>query len=109
MNSDNPTMLNRSSRIAGAPNSDNSGMSLDTGISECSPEHVRILLSEAASNALLEPGECFMIAGRGSVPHADGTRVVLHLVPIPKDQADAACRVAMGTHRAVKIKAKPTT
>jgi len=69
-----------------------------------SSEHVRILLSEASSKVLLEAGECFMIAGRGAYPEADGTRVVLHLVPIPKDQADAACRVAMGTHRAVKRK-----
>lgn len=67
-------------------------------------EYVKILLSEAASAALLAAGDCFMIAGRGSYPEADGKRVVIHCLPVPKTLADAACRVAMGTHRAVKIK-----
>ena len=62
---------------------------------------VRILLSESASKALLEVGECFVIAGKSSLPDQPG-RIALHFVPIPKEQADAACHVAMGTHRAVK-------
>jgi hypothetical protein len=70
-------------------------------------EHVRILLSEAASKVLLDAGECFIIAGRGSLPHADGTRVVLHLMPVDKKTADQACGVLLGTHRATRIKPKP--
>ena len=65
--------------------------------------HVRIALSEVASDALRAAGEAFVIVGRGSYPEAPG-RMVIHCLPIPKRQADAACRVAMGTHRAVKIK-----
>lgn len=70
---------------------------------EASP--LRILLSETASKTLLDAGECFMIAGKTSYPEQPG-RIVIHLVPIPKAQADAACGVAMGTHKATKIKPK---
>ena len=66
------------------------------------PQPVRILLGEKASKALLESGECFMIGGKTSHPELPG-RIVIHLVPIPKEQADAACLVALGTHRAVRI------
>ena len=69
-------------------------------------EPVRILLSEAASDALLAAGECFMIAGKSSHPEQPG-RIVLHLLPIPKALADAACLVAMGQARAVKPRATP--
>lgn len=65
---------------------------------------VRILLSQAASEALLAAGECFMIAGKSSHPEQPG-RIVLHLVPIDKARADAACLVAMGQARAVKPRA----
>ena len=68
------------------------------------PQSVRILLSETASKTLLEAGECFMIAGKTSHPEQPG-RIVIHLVPVPKDLADKACGVVMGTHRAAKIKA----
>ena len=69
------------------------------------PDHVKILLSEAASAALLAAGDAWMIAGRAAYPE-DGKRVVIHLLPIPKSQADAACRVAMGEARAVRIAKK---
>jgi len=69
-------------------------------------DHLKIMLSEQASAALLSAGECFAIAGKSSHPEIAG-RVVLHLLTIPKSQADAACGVALGTHRAVKI--KPTS
>jgi hypothetical protein len=64
-------------------------------------EHQRILLSESASKHLLEAGECWMIAGRSSHPEIAG-RVVLHLVSIPKAQADSACEVALGIRKAGK-------
>ena len=62
---------------------------------------VRIILGETASKALMEAGDCFLIVAKGSYPESPG-RMVIHCQPIPKDQADAACRVAMGTHRAVR-------
>ena len=61
-------------------------------------DHLRILLSQAASEALLAAGECFVIAGKSSHPEIAG-RIVLHLVSIPKAQADAACEVALGLRR----------
>ncbi len=64
----------------------------------------RILLSESASRHLLEAGECFVIAGKSSHPEHPG-RLVLHLLSIPKKQADAACLVAMGQARATKFRA----
>jgi hypothetical protein len=64
-------------------------------------DHQRILLSQAASEALLSAGECFVIAGKSSHPEIAG-RVVLHLVSIPKAQADAACEVALGIRKAGK-------
>lgn len=70
------------------------------------PDHVRIALGEAASEALRTAGDAFLIIGRGTHDHAPG-RMVIHCLPIPKAQADAACRVAMGEARAVKIKSRP--
>jgi hypothetical protein len=67
------------------------------------PDSVKILLSQAASDALLAVGECFVIGGKSSHPDQPG-RIALHFVPVPKSQADAACNVALGTHRAVKKK-----
>jgi hypothetical protein len=61
-------------------------------------DHRTILLSEAASRHLLEAGECFAICGKSSHPEIAG-RIVLHLVGIPKAQADAACEIAMGIRK----------
>jgi hypothetical protein len=71
-------------------------------------DHQRILLSQAASEALLAAGECFVIAGKSSHPQIAG-RIVLHLVAIPKAQADAACEVAMGIRKAGKRITPPAT
>jgi hypothetical protein len=60
--------------------------------------HRRILLSEEASKHLIEAGECWMIAGRSSHPEIAG-RIVLHLLAIPKAQADAACEIALGLRK----------
>jgi hypothetical protein len=67
------------------------------------PDHLKILLSEQASAALLSAGECFVIAGKSSHPEIAG-RIVLHLLPLDMKTATAACNVAIGTHRAVKVK-----
>jgi hypothetical protein len=60
--------------------------------------HQKILLSESASKHLIEAGECWMIAGKSSHPEIAG-RIVLHLVSIPKAQADAACEIALGLRK----------
>lgn len=65
-------------------------------------DHLRIVLSEEDSAALLSAGECFAIAGRSSYPGIAG-RIVLHVVSIPKAQADAACQVAMGQRKAGRL------
>ena len=68
------------------------------------PGHVRILLSQSASDHLKATGEsAFLIVGKASLPD-DPTRWILHLVPLDMKTATAACNVALGTHRAVKIK-----
>jgi hypothetical protein len=71
-------------------------------------EHLRILLSEAASEYLLKAGECFMIAGKSSYTRQHG-RVVLHLLAIPMDRATAACEVALGTRKTGKLIVAPET
>ena len=68
-------------------------------------EPLKIALGEAASEALKQAGEAFLIVGRGTYPEYPG-RMVIHCVAIPKEQADAACRVAMGQARAVAIATK---
>ncbi len=68
------------------------------------PDHLKILLSQAASDHLTATGEAaFMVIGRASHPD-DPARWVIHLVPVDMKAATAACNVALGTHRAVKIK-----
>lgn len=81
-----------------------SGISLDTGL-RTSPDSgdLRIALSKAASKALSDCGDAFLIIGRGTHEHAPG-RMVIHVVAVPKEQADAACRVAMGEARAIAVK-----
>lgn len=72
------------------------------------PNVIRLALSERASRALSDAGECFAIIGRGSYP-SDPGRMVIYCQAVPMAVAAAACGVAMGSHRAVKIKvAKPT-
>ena len=65
---------------------------------------VRIALSERASHALTETGKaCFAIVGRGSYP-TDPARMVVYLLPVPLRIAQDACKVALGTHAARRIK-----
>jgi len=62
---------------------------------------VRILLSQAASDALLAAGDVFVVAGRASHPD-DPSRVALHFMPVTMELAVDACRVALGELRASK-------
>jgi hypothetical protein len=67
----------------------------------------RIPLGPRASEALTATGEsAFMVIGRASHPD-DPARWVIHLLPLDMKAATAACNVALGTHRAVKIKDAP--
>lgn len=81
-----------------------SGISIDTGL-RTSPETgvVRILLSEAASKALLAASSCFVVAARQTHPN-DPARVVLHLVPCSFQQGNDAVAVAQGRMTAKPIK-----
>jgi hypothetical protein len=68
------------------------------------PDPLRILLGQRASDHLTATGEsAFLVIGKASLPD-DPSRWILHLVPVPMATAAAACNVAIGTHRAVKIK-----
>ena len=67
------------------------------------PGVIRIALSERATAALLEAGDCFAIVGRGSYP-LDAGRMVVYLKPCPLKVATDACLVLAGTHRAVRCK-----
>ena len=62
------------------------------------PDHLKILLSEQASAALLSAGECFVICGKSSHPEIAG-RIVLHLLPLEKQLADQLCEIALGQRR----------
>lgn len=54
----------------------------------------RILLSERASKALLEIGECFVVAGKSS--HPDRGRIALHFIPCSLETANKAAKIALG-------------
>jgi len=70
---------------------------------EC-PGVRRLLLSEGASRFLSECGEAaFLIVGRASFP-ACPNRWAIYLQPISMTAAKDACGVALGTHRAVRVK-----
>lgn len=56
---------------------------------------VRIILSQAASDAIASAGECALVIGRGSYPDAVG-RMVLHIIPCTMKQAADAIAVALG-------------
>jgi hypothetical protein len=58
-----------------------------------------VLLSEAASAALLEAGTFFAVVQRGQYPQHDGNRMVLHLLPCDYATASAAVEVAQGKRK----------
>lgn len=67
------------------------------------PGLLRFLLGKTASEALEAAGDFFLIeATRSPIPEHAG-RFIAYALPISKAAADAAARVAKGTHRAVRI------
>lgn len=71
------------------------------------PGALKILLGHAASVALAASGPHHLVmVTRADCTAGDGTqgRMVLHCLPVSQELADAAYRVASGTHRAVRIK-----
>ena len=69
------------------------------------PGVVRILLSEAAGNALASVGDAFVVVGKGRYPDSNG-RMVIYCQPAPLAVVNAACDVITGKARAVRIKPK---
>ena len=67
------------------------------------PGVVRILLSEAAGNALAAVGEAFVVVGKGRYPDSNG-RWVIYCQPAQLAVVNAACDVITGKARAVRIK-----
>jgi hypothetical protein len=73
------------------------------------PGHVRILLSQTASDHLTATGEAaFLIVGKASHPD-DPSRWVLHLVPVDMQLACQACEVATGARKPGKRITPPAT
>lgn len=75
------------------------------------PGSIRILLGQAASDAIAANGDFHL----GAITHPTAQdpeetrgRLILVAVPTTKQRLDEAARVILGTHRAVKI-SKPTT
>jgi hypothetical protein len=69
------------------------------------PGVVRIPLDEGTAAPFAGLGECFAVIGRASYPNAPGW--CLLALPVPHNVATAACNVALGSHKAVKIKTQP--
>ena len=61
----------------------------------------RLVLTEDQSAFLRECGKHFIVVTPGSYPSSTG-RMVLHIVECGDKQAADACKVALGSHRAVK-------
>lgn len=68
------------------------------------PGLIRFLLGKTASAMLADAGEFFLIEARQSKQPEHEGRFIAYALPITKDKADAAARVAKGTHRATKIR-----
>jgi hypothetical protein len=74
------------------------------------PGTVKLLLSQAASDALEAAGRYFLIlAARAdcTAPQEAQGRMILLCQPLDKDTADAAARVALGKAKAVNLKPQP--
>ena len=76
------------------------------------PGSIKIMLSRATSEAIAANADYHLAA----ISHPDSTsppealgRLILVCLPMTKETANAAYRVATGTHKAVRIKAKPDT
>lgn len=75
------------------------------------PGVVKIVLGQTASDALHGLGKHVLVvatmAESTSPPEAQG-RMILHCLPVNKQAADDAYRVASGSHRAAKTKPAST-
>ena len=71
------------------------------------PGVVKIALSQASTDALTALGRhCLVIAAKAdsTAPESLQGRMILYCLPITRELADDAYHVALGTHRAVKVK-----
>ena len=71
------------------------------------PGMVKIALSQAASDALAAVGKYHLVMAAPAdctAPESLMGRMILLCLQLDKETADAAARVALGTHRAAKIK-----
>lgn len=66
------------------------------------PEAIRFLIGKATSDMLAAAGEFYLIEAQRSPMPEHGGRFIAYALPITKQAADDAARVAKGTHRAVK-------
>lgn len=64
---------------------------------------IEIILEPGQTSPFAGLGEVFAIVGKGAYPNHVG-KLVLYAIPLDKSVADAACWVALGSHRAVRIK-----
>jgi hypothetical protein len=76
------------------------------------PGTLKILLGQTASDLIAAHGDQFFAV----ISHPDATspaesagRMILTILPTDKRFATAACNVALGTHRAVRIKTPKAT
>ena len=75
------------------------------------PGVVKIMLGQLASDAVAALGEhCLVITSKadGTAPEGAQGRMILHCLPWTQDALNAAYRVASGSHRATRIKVKPS-
>lgn len=73
------------------------------------PGLLRFLLGQTASKALDDAGEYFTLQAYQSPRPEDAGRFILLALPVSKDVADAAARVAKGEARAARIKPRGGT
>ena len=74
------------------------------------PGSIKIMLGREASEAIAATGDYHLAVishpDATSPPEANG-RLILTCIPLAKPVLDGAARVALGTHRAVKITTPP--
>jgi hypothetical protein len=73
------------------------------------PGLLRFLLGPSASQALADAGEFFVFQAYRSPKPEDGGRFILLALPVSKEVADSAARVAMGKARAVAFRQPKAT
>ena len=71
------------------------------------PGVIRIPLDPGQAAPFAGLGECFAITARSSYPHEPGW--CLLALPVSHEVGTAACNVALGSHKAVKVKTLATS